>query len=87
MSKLQDKTALITGASSGIGRRVAQLFAEEGADVGVNYPDDSQLENAGAVVAEVDEEIARLKLHAMGVGIDYLTEEQKRYLSSWQVGT
>ncbi|HJP41114.1 MAG TPA: adenosylhomocysteinase [Dehalococcoidia bacterium] len=36
---------------------------------------------------EVDEEIARLKLHAMGVGIDYLTEEQKRYLSSWQVGT
>lgn len=36
---------------------------------------------------EVDEEIARLKLHAMGIRIDYLTEEQKRYLSSWQEGT
>jgi adenosylhomocysteinase len=36
---------------------------------------------------EVDEEIARLKLHAMGVSIDYLTEEQQRYLTSWQAGT
>jgi adenosylhomocysteinase len=36
---------------------------------------------------EVDEEIARLKLHAMGVSIDYLTEEQRRYLTSWQEGT
>lgn len=36
---------------------------------------------------EIDEEIARLKLHAMGVSIDYLTDEQQRYLSSWQEGT
>jgi adenosylhomocysteinase len=36
---------------------------------------------------EVDEEIARLKLHAMGIQIDYLTEEQKHYLTSWQAGT
>ncbi|WP_416223940.1 adenosylhomocysteinase [Tepidiforma sp.] len=36
---------------------------------------------------EVDREIARLKLHAMGVRIDYLTEEQQRYLASWQEGT
>ncbi len=36
---------------------------------------------------EIDQEIARLKLHAMGIGIDYLTEEQKRYLTSWQEGT
>lgn len=36
---------------------------------------------------EVDLEIARLKLHAMGVQIDYLTEEQQRYLTSWQEGT
>ena len=35
----------------------------------------------------IDEEIARLKLHAMGVGIDTLTEEQQRYLTSWQAGT
>lgn len=36
---------------------------------------------------DVDKEIARLKLHAMGVQIDYLTEEQQRYLTSWQEGT
>ncbi|MCC6387792.1 MAG: adenosylhomocysteinase [Dehalococcoidia bacterium] len=36
---------------------------------------------------EVDKEIARLKLHAMNVRIDYLTEEQQRYLTSWQEGT
>ncbi len=36
---------------------------------------------------DVDQEIARLKLHAMGVGIDYLTDEQQRYLTSWQEGT
>ena len=36
---------------------------------------------------EVDQEIAALKLHAMGIRIDYLTDEQKRYLSSWQEGT
>ncbi|MCZ2109335.1 MAG: adenosylhomocysteinase [Dehalococcoidia bacterium] len=36
---------------------------------------------------EVDEEIAALKLKAMGVSIDYLTEEQRRYLTSWQEGT
>ena len=39
------------------------------------------------VPAEMDREIARLKLMAMGVGIDTLTEEQKHYLSSWDVGT
>lgn len=36
---------------------------------------------------EVDQEIARLKLHAMGISIDYLTEEQAKYLTSWQEGT
>ena len=36
---------------------------------------------------DIDQEIARLKLHAMGIGIDYLTEEQERYLTSWQEGT
>ncbi|MCY4391016.1 MAG: adenosylhomocysteinase [Chloroflexi bacterium] len=35
----------------------------------------------------IDKEIARLKLQAMGIGIDTLTEEQRRYLSSWQAGT
>ncbi|MCB0230636.1 MAG: adenosylhomocysteinase [Anaerolineae bacterium] len=39
------------------------------------------------VPQELDEEIARLKLHAMGVNIDVLTGEQEAYLSSWTEGT
>ena len=39
------------------------------------------------VPQEIDEEVARLKLAAMGVAIDALTEEQERYLSSWEHGT
>lgn len=35
----------------------------------------------------IDQEIARLKLEAMGVRIDTLTEEQARYLSQWEEGT
>ena len=35
--KLKNKVALITGASRGIGRGIAEIFAEEGADVAVNY--------------------------------------------------
>jgi adenosylhomocysteinase len=36
---------------------------------------------------EVDQEIARLKLEAMGVRIDMLTPEQEKYLASWEEGT
>src|SRR5438874_4955690 len=36
---------------------------------------------------EIDAEVARLKLHAMGVQIDTLTEEQVKYLNSWEEGT
>jgi len=39
------------------------------------------------VPAEIDKEIARLKLATMGVEIDVLTEEQARYLASWDEGT
>ena len=39
------------------------------------------------VPAEIDKEIARLKLETMGVQIDTLTEEQERYLASWDEGT
>jgi adenosylhomocysteinase len=37
-----------------------------------------------SVPAEIDSEIARLKLAAMGVEIDVLTDEQLRYLNSWE---
>lgn len=39
------------------------------------------------VPEEIDREIARLKLDAMGVKLDKLTEEQVKYLSSWEEGT
>jgi len=39
------------------------------------------------VPSNIDKEIARLKLKSLGVGIDSLTAEQKKYLSSWEVGT
>jgi adenosylhomocysteinase len=35
----------------------------------------------------IDAEIARLKLESMGVKIDSLTDEQKKYLASWEMGT
>ncbi|NOH02210.1 MAG: adenosylhomocysteinase [Chloroflexi bacterium] len=40
-----------------------------------------------SVPTEIDNEIARLKLEAMGVKIDVLTDEQLHYLNSWEEGT
>jgi len=39
------------------------------------------------VPKEIDEEVASLKLKSMGVEIEELTEEQKKYLGSWDFGT
>jgi adenosylhomocysteinase len=39
------------------------------------------------VPEEIDHEIARLKLEAMGIEIDVLTDEQQKYLNSWEHGT
>jgi adenosylhomocysteinase len=40
-----------------------------------------------SVPEEIDREIARLKLRAMGVDIDVLTPQQVKYLGSWEEGT
>jgi adenosylhomocysteinase len=40
-----------------------------------------------AVPKEIDERIARLKLAAMNIRIDKLTTEQKKYLTTWEMGT
>jgi adenosylhomocysteinase len=40
-----------------------------------------------SVPADIDREIARLKLDAMNIAIDTLTEEQVAYLNSWEEGT
>ena len=39
------------------------------------------------VPSEIDAEVARLKLRAMGIELDELTEEQEAYLRSWEQGT
>ena len=39
------------------------------------------------VPKEIDEEVARLKLEALGVKIDTLTAAQQKYLASWNEGT
>ncbi|WP_333653381.1 adenosylhomocysteinase [Dissulfurispira sp.] len=40
-----------------------------------------------SVPEKIDKEIARLKLKAMGIKVDTLTPEQKKYLQSWEMGT
>jgi len=39
------------------------------------------------IARDIDDDIARLKLIAMGIEIDTLTDEQTRYLDSWEEGT
>ncbi|MCD6547534.1 MAG: SDR family NAD(P)-dependent oxidoreductase, partial [Nanoarchaeota archaeon] len=53
MKKLENKVALITGASRGIGRAIALLFAKEGAKVVVNYLNSK--EKAEEVVNQIKE--------------------------------
>jgi adenosylhomocysteinase len=39
------------------------------------------------VPRDIDEMVSRIKLQSMGVMIDKLTDEQRRYLTSWSEGT
>ena len=39
------------------------------------------------VPEHIDKEVGRLKLMSMGIEIDVLTDEQEKYLNSWNVGT
>lgn len=40
-----------------------------------------------SIPADIDKEIARLKLASMGIKVDTLTKEQEKYLNSWEMGT
>lgn len=54
--------------------------------MGLKYVNEQYERLGGKVVPmpyELDEQVARYKLEAMGIGIDRLTEEQRRYLDSW----
>ena len=46
------------------------------------------MENGVYVVPrDIDDEVGRLKLAALGVSIDTLSEEQEKYINSWEEGT
>ncbi len=74
--KLANRIALVTGSSSGIGRGVALAFAREGADVVLDYPDETQATNA----REVCEAILGLGRRAIAVQADVAVEADVKRL-------
>jgi adenosylhomocysteinase len=63
-------------------------FANQALSAEFMLQNSKSLENdVYSVPQDIDTEIARLKLNAMGVKIDKLTPEQKQYLASWEMGT
>ena len=63
-------------------------FANQALSLEYLLQNTEKLENkVYTIPEELDREIARLKLDAMRVKIDVLTNEQKRYLASWEEGT
>jgi NAD(P)-dependent dehydrogenase (short-subunit alcohol dehydrogenase family) len=68
--KLHKKVALITGASQGIGKGVAEIFAEEGADVAINHLGSSEQ------AREVAEWVARQGRRALVVEADVSQRSQ-----------
>jgi adenosylhomocysteinase len=63
-------------------------FANQALSLRYMLENHESLENrVYGVPEEIDKEIARLKLAAMGIQIDTLTPEQASYLASWQEGT
>jgi len=67
--KLEGKVAVVTGGSRGVGRAISIAFAQEGADVVVNYATRPQ------AAEEVVKEIEGLGRRAVAVGADVATAE------------
>lgn len=76
MGKLDNKIALVTGSSSGIGKAVALAFACEGAHLVINYPNATQAHNA----TEVKNAIVALNRKVLVVEADVTQEEQVKRL-------
>ncbi|WP_419907831.1 SDR family oxidoreductase [Hoeflea sp.] len=80
MRVLEGKTAIVTGASSGIGRAAAKLFAEEGANVVVTARRTAELDR---LVAEIESDGGK----ATSVAGDVCQEDHARALVEAAVGT
>ena len=86
---LADGRLVNLGAAEGHPSAVMDMsFANQALSAEYMLTHADELENTVyAVPEDIDQDIARIKLAAMGVDIDVLTPEQKRYLDSWQEGT
>ncbi len=63
-------------------------FANQALGAVYIFKNGDQLQNmVYSIPEEIDKEIARFKLEAMGIKIDVLTSEQEAYLNSWEEGT
>jgi len=56
--KIIDRTAIVTGASSGVGRRVAERLAEQGAKVGLLGRDEPRLREVAQACRALGAEVA-----------------------------
>jgi adenosylhomocysteinase len=86
---LADGRLVNLGAAEGHPSAVMDMsFANQALSAEYMLEHADELEHTVYAVPEaIDHAIARLKLAAMGVEIDTLTEEQRAYLASWQEGT
>ncbi|MCL2295625.1 MAG: adenosylhomocysteinase [Methanomassiliicoccaceae archaeon] len=63
-------------------------FAAQALSMEHLYKNSSKMENKVYDVPDaIDAEIAKIKLRSMGITIDSLTDEQKKYMSGWEEGT
>lgn len=75
MKLLEGKTAIITGASRGIGKGIAEVFAKHGANVAFTYS------SSATAAAELEESLAAYGVKAKGYQSDAANYEQAQKLA------